>query len=79
VIRRRAGEPEDDREPATSELLVMGGINAAGLPFDLSDDEAERRYQELLELEKRRRPCGFAAWPEETDGAVVDLHPRRTA
>jgi hypothetical protein len=49
-----AGEPQ------------LGSIGGAGLPFDLSGDEAERRYLELLEAEQRRRPPGFtAAWPED--------------
>lgn len=64
IVRRpRQGEPLID----WSDYMLghqVGGISGVGLPFDLSDEEAERRYEELLEREAKKRPPGFAAWPE---------------
>lgn len=57
---------DPDREYGYDEGLPtqMGGISGVGLPFDLDEEEAERRYLELLDIEARRRPPGFAPWPE---------------
>lgn len=59
-MTRAADYDSDDELP-----FNVGGIFGAGLPFDLSDDEAERVYCEMLERDRRRRPPGFAPWPDE--------------
>lgn len=58
---RAAEYSSDDEMP-----MLGGDVGAAGLPFDLSEDESERIYNELLEREQQRkqRPVGFAPWPE---------------
>lgn len=41
----------------------LGGVSAMGLPFDLTDEEADEYLTELRDRQARRRPPGFAAWP----------------
>lgn len=35
------------------------------LPFEMTDEEAEEFLAEIRVKEERRRPPGFAPWPED--------------
>lgn len=44
---------------------IIGGVNAIGLPYELNDEEAEEAVRELREALARKRPPGFAPWPDD--------------
>lgn len=54
-----------DYEPG-DELPLIGG-HADGLhhPYELTDDEAAELVEEQKRALARKRPCGFAPWPED--------------
>jgi hypothetical protein len=48
--------------------IVGGAIEAILYPEDVAiqtDEDIERWRREAREAEERRRPCGFAPWPDE--------------
>lgn len=58
--RRRRGELEyGDELP-----ILIGDIGAIHHPFNPTNEEAEQWAADLREKERRRRPCGFAPWPD---------------
>jgi hypothetical protein len=66
IVRRLIEYTIDD------ELPMIGG-HADGLhhPYELTDDEADELVEERREALARKRPPGFAPWPEDQpEGAL---------
>lgn len=47
------------------DYTIVGAISGIGLPFDLNDEEADEAAIELAKALARKRPCGFAPWPDD--------------
>ena len=62
-VRRPRGE-EPDGWPSTDYQHTGGHINGLEHPWEWSADEAERMAAELAEQLARKRPPGFAPWPD---------------
>jgi len=58
--RRRAEEPYYLFEPP----LLPGSIQAVCHPYEPTDEQIAELEAELAEKQRRRRPLGFAPWPE---------------
>jgi hypothetical protein len=55
----------DDLDDDNAGILVgPAGIGAEAHPFPLDIDELEHERRELAARLARRRPVGFAEWPE---------------
>jgi hypothetical protein len=60
-MKRRHGELEYGHEMP----FIVGEIGAIHLPYNLPEHEADEYAAELRAKELRRRPVGFAPWPDE--------------
>jgi hypothetical protein len=56
--------PETDEIDYTSHLLVQGNSGRWDHPWTMSEEDAQEEYDELQERLARKRPLGFAPWPE---------------
>jgi len=65
VDRRRRHEARD-YEYGDNLPVYRGDISAIQHPFDLTDDQIEQVESELAEKLAKKRPPGFAPWPDET-------------
>ena len=59
VLRPHSDEWEED----WADVLGLGGINS-GHNYELTEDEERELRKERRRAQQRRRPCGFAPWPE---------------
>ncbi len=64
-VRRPRGDEAPDGWPTTDFPHTAGHADSSSYPWDWDEDHAEELSRELHAQLARKRPPGFAPWPDE--------------